>query len=510
MEPIAIIGLGCRFPGAAGPEAYWQLLRQGVDAVGEVPKDRWNAAAFYDEDPDAPGRMTTRWGGFLNEVDRFDAEFFGIKPLEAERIDPQQRLLLEVAWEALEDAGMAPDRLTGSRTGVFVGISHCDYDRIIFRDLARLNVHSGTGSYTSIAANRVSYVLHLRGPSMTIDTACSSSLTAIHVACRSLVAGETLLALAGGVNLILTPHETIAISKSRMFAADGRCKTFDIRADGYVRAEGCGIVVLKRLADAVRDGDHVRALIRGSAVNQNGLSNGLTAPNGPAQQEVIRQALTNAAVAPQRISYVEAHGIGTALGDSIEAKAIVAVLAPGRAPSQPCFIGSAKTNFGHLEAAAGVAGLIKVVLCLQHREIVPHLHLRQLSPHVSLDPALFPIPTTCRPWPVESGRRLAGVSSFGFGGSNCHVILEEAGALARVAASPDRPVHLLTLTAKSEQALRAGPAIRVLSRRAPGNVPGGRVLHRQHRTVVVRLPTRRPGGNGCRFARAVGALRQHG
>ena len=455
MEPIAIIGFGCRFPAAASPEAYWELLRQGVDAIGEIPRDRWKIAAFYDEDPDAPGKMCTRWGGFLEDVARFDAEFFGITPREAERIDPQQRLVLEVAWEALEDAGIAPDQLAGSRTGVFVGISHCDYDRIISRDLARLNIYNGAGSYTAIAANRVSYVLRLRGPSMTIDTACSSSLTAVHIACQSLLGGETSLALAGGVNLILTPHESIAISKARMFAADGRCKTFDAAADGYVRGEGCGMVVLKRLPDALRDGDTVRAVIRGSAVNQNGLSNGLMAPSGSAQQEVIRLALANAAIEPLRISYFEAHGIGTALGDSIEAKAIAAVLAPGRSPSQPCFIGSAKTNFGHLEAAAGVAGLIKVVLCLQHREIVPHLHLRQLGPHVALDPTLFPIPTTCRSWPNETGRRLAGVSSFGFGGSNCHVILEEAEAPVRVAAAPERPVHLLTLAAKSEQALRA-------------------------------------------------------
>ncbi len=455
MEPIAIIGIGCRLPGASDPESYWKLLRNGVDAITEVPADRWDIEAVYDPNPKVPGKMSTRWGGFIQQgAGDFDANFFGISPREAERMDPQQRIALEVAWEALEDAALAPDKLSGSQTGVFIGISHCDYDRLIYQDHSRLSAFNGTGSYHCIAANRISFQLNLLGPSMAIDTACSSSLVAVHLACQSLRLGESNLALAGGVNMNLSPEETIALTKARAMAADGRCKVFDARADGYVRGEGCGIVILKRLTDALRDENSIRALIRGSAVNQDGLSNGLTAPNGNAQQAVIRQALHNAELAPAQVSYVEAHGSGTPLGDPIEVKALKAVLLQDRPVDRTCWIGSAKTNLGHLEAAAGIAGLIKVVLALQHGEIPPHLHLRQLSPYISLEETPIKIPLELTPWVTPGERRIAGVSGFGFGGTNCHVILEEAAKQEVVRNKTDRPSHLLALSAKNEPALR--------------------------------------------------------
>ncbi|HAA30904.1 MAG TPA: beta-ketoacyl synthase, partial [Cyanobacteria bacterium UBA8553] len=345
MEPIAIIGVGCRFPGAKNPEAFWQLLCNGEDAITEVPADRWDVDALYDPTPGSRGKMNTRWGGFLEQVDQFDAHFFGIAPREAVYIDPQQRLLLEVAWEALENAGQVIEQLARTNTGVFIGIGNYDYGRMIAkRDLSQLNAYIGTGNALSIAANRLSYLFDFRGPSMAIDTACSSSLVAVHLACQSLRYGESNLCLTGGVNLILSPEATIAYSHARMIAPDGRCKTFDAKANGYVRGEGCGIIVLKRLSDALRDNDTILAVIRGSAINQDGLSNGLTAPNGPSQEAVIRQALTNAEVAPSQIGYVELHGTGTSLGDPIEARALGTVLATGRPPGSRCAVGSVKTN----------------------------------------------------------------------------------------------------------------------------------------------------------------------
>ncbi|MEM6610981.1 MAG: polyketide synthase, partial [Cyanobacteria bacterium P01_C01_bin.72] len=374
MEPIAIIGIGCRFPGANNPKSFWQVLSDGVDTITEVPSERWDIDAFYDPTPDTPGKMITRWGGFIAQVDQFDSSFFGISPREAEYIDPQQRVLSEVVWEALENTGLVPEKLSGSPTGVFIGIGNSDYNRLLAQDISSMGIYNGTGGSFCIAANRISYLLNLKGPSLAIDTACSSSLVALHYACHSLRQGESDLCLAGGVNLILSPETTIGFSQGQMMAADGRCKTFDASADGYVRGEGCGVVVLKRLADALKDGDRIRAVIRGSAVNQDGLSNGLTAPNGPSQQALIRQALAKAEVQPAQISYVEAHGTGTSLGDPIEVKSLKTVLLEGREPEQPLLIGSVKTNIGHLEAAAGIAGLIKVVLSLENQEIPPHLH----------------------------------------------------------------------------------------------------------------------------------------
>jgi acyl transferase domain-containing protein/acyl-CoA synthetase (AMP-forming)/AMP-acid ligase II/acyl carrier protein len=493
-EPIAVIGVGCRFPGAPNPEAFWQMLRDGVDGITEVPAKRWDLQKFYQPDRAMPGKMNTRWGGFVENVDQFDPYFFGISPREAARMDPQQRLLLEVAWETLENAGIAVERLAGSQTGVFVGVSGIDYAHLQFRgqNPATIDAYTGTGNAHSIVANRVSYLFDLRGPSMAVDTACSSSLLSVHLACQSLRSGECDLALAGGVNLILTPELTIAFSQARMMSEDGHCKTFDDAADGYVRSEGCGLVVLKPLSAALRDGDRVLGLIRGSAVNQDGRSNGLTAPNGPSQEAVIQQALRNAGVTADQISYVETHGSSTPLGDPIEYDALKAVLMRNRRADQPCLIGSVKTNIGHLESAAGIAGLIKAVLSLYYGEIPPHLHLKKLNQHISLEGTTFSIPTERRPWPT-SGRRLAGVSAFGFGGTNVHVVLEEAPQVQPAASELERQRHVLALSAQSEtalqtlarryeEALEANPALSIADIAYTANT--GR-SHFAHRLAVV-------------------------
>jgi myxalamid-type polyketide synthase MxaE and MxaD len=456
-EPIAIIGVGCRFPGANDPAAFWQLLRDGEDAIREVPADRFDQKAFYDPDPATPGKMNTRWGGFLGQVDQFDPHFFGISPREALRMDPQQRLLLEVTWEALQDAGQVPERLVGTQTGVFIGIATNDYGRLQWNDLERIDAYSGTGNAQSIAANRISYLFDFRGPSLAIDTACSSSLVAVHLACCSLRNGESTLALAGGVNLILSPAIAINFTKAGAMAPDGRCKAFDARANGYVRSEGAGVVVLKPFSKALADGDPIYAVIRGSAVNQDGRSNGLMAPNPLAQEAVLREAYRQAAVSPGKVQYVEAHGTGTLLGDPIEAKALGAVLGVERPPGRACALGSVKTNLGHLEAAAGIAGLIKVALALRHREIPPSLHFEKPNPHIPFDELPLRVQTTLGPWPTESGPALAGVSSFGFGGTNAHLVLEEAPTARIGMAEAERKTgtHLLPLSARSPEALQA-------------------------------------------------------
>ncbi|UQA57021.1 type I polyketide synthase [Polyangium aurulentum] len=461
-EPIAIVGMGCRVPGGADdPASYWRLLDAGVDATGEIPPGRWDRDAFYDAAPDAPGKMSTRRGGFLAQVDGFDAEFFGISPREAASMDPQQRLLLEVGWEALEDAGQAPDRLAGSRTGVFVGIGIDDYKQLQLGsgDPERIDAYSGTGTLLCVAAGRISYVLGLRGPCLSVDTGCSSSLVALHLACQSLRADECSMALVGGVHLMLAPEMSVFLSKARALSPEGRCKTFDSSADGYARAEGCGVIVLKRLSRALEDGDPIRALIRGSAVNHDGRSSGLTVPNGLAQQALIREALERAGVSPARIGYVEAHGTGTPLGDPIEVQALAAVLGEGRPADRPLRLGSAKTNLGHLEAAAGIAGLIKVVLSLEHGRIPPHLHMKAPSPRIPWDELPLVVPTEGTPWPQGAEPRLAGVSSFGISGTNAHAIVEEAPAHAAQAAGsavdPAPEAHLLPLSARSPSALRA-------------------------------------------------------
>lgn len=453
-EPLAIIGLGCRLPGARSPGEFWELLHRGTDAVTEVPPTRWDADAFYDPDPRAPGKTTTRWGGFLAQIDQFDPYFFGISPREATCMDPQQRLLLELTWEALEDAGQVVDRLHGSQTGVFLGIFNSDYAWLQLANPQQIDVYSAAGSGHGIAANRLSYLFDFHGPSLAVDTACSSSLVAFHLACQSLRSGECDLALAAGVNLLVSPLSTVSTSKVLAMAADGRCKAFDARADGIVRSEGGGVVVLKRLADALAAGDPIRAVVRGTAVNQDGRSAGLTAPNVLAQQAVIQRALTQAGVAPEQISYVEAHGTGTALGDPIEIEALSAVLGRSGSAPQRCAIGSVKSNLGHLEAAAGIAGLIKTVLALQHQAIPASLHFEQLNPNIVLDTRRFFIPTSVQPWAVADGPRLAGVSSFGAGGTNAHVILEEAPP-PREPTTQDARAQLLVLSAHTSPARQA-------------------------------------------------------
>ncbi|MGB3199832.1 MAG: type I polyketide synthase, partial [Nodosilinea sp.] len=456
-EPIAVIGVGCRFPQAAGPAAYWQLLRNGVDAISEVPGDRWDVEALYDPNPETAGTMYSRYGGFLGAVDGFDAEFFGIAPREAHSLDPQQRLLLEVAWEALEGANQVPETLYNSSTGVFVGICTSDYAKRLLstNDLTQIDAYYGTGNALSVAAGRLSYALGLTGPCLSVDTACSSSLVSVHLACQSLRQRECRQALAGGVNLILSPENTVTFSRARMLAADGRCKTFDAAADGYVRGEGCGVVVLKRLSDAIADGDTILALIRGSAVNQDGPSGGLTVPNGPSQQAVIRQALAQGGVDPAQVSYIEAHGTGTALGDPIEVGALGAVFGASHTADAPLWMGSAKTNIGHLEGAAGIAGLIKVVLSLHHGQIPPHLHFQQPSPHIDWERLPVRVPTQPMPWP-QPDQTIAGVSSFGFSGTNAHIVLEAAPRLPAMSSgsNPQPSAHLLPLAARSASALR--------------------------------------------------------
>jgi acyl transferase domain-containing protein/acyl-CoA synthetase (AMP-forming)/AMP-acid ligase II/NADPH:quinone reductase-like Zn-dependent oxidoreductase/acyl carrier protein/ubiquinone/menaquinone biosynthesis C-methylase UbiE len=464
-EPIAVIGLACRFPGAASPSEFWHLLEHGVDAITRFPAARPEADLFQPESM-PPGHERASWGGFLPEVETFDARFFGIAPREAESMDPQQRLLLEVAWEALEDAG-AVDAVAGSATGVFVGVSNYDYGRLVMSPGGQPDAWSGTGNALSIAANRLSYFFDLRGPSLSIDTACSSSLVAVHQARESLRRGECRMALAGGVNLILNPRLSQTFADAGMLAADGRCKTFDAAADGYVRGEGCGVVVLKRLKDAQQDGDRIWAVLLGSAVNQDGRSNGLTAPNGPAQQAVIERALEDAAVCPADIGMIEAHGTGTSLGDPIELNTLARTLLPGRTDAAPCWIGSVKTNFGHLEAAAGIAGLIKTVLALHHRRIPAHRNWQTLNPLIELDPARFVIPTETIAWPSSRLGRLAGVSSFGFGGTNAHIVLGEApGARTQAEPAVERPLHLLALSAGSPAALQETAARLVAHLRA--------------------------------------------
>ncbi|MDZ7309036.1 MAG: acyltransferase domain-containing protein, partial [candidate division KSB1 bacterium] len=497
-EPLAVIGMSCRFPGGAnGSAAFWQLLKNGVDAIREVPQDRWPVSAYYDPTPATPGRMNTRWGGFIDGVDQFDADFFGISPREAAQMDPQQRLLLEVAWEALEQAGQTLAALRGSATGVFIGIhSHSsEYAMMQLADPASAGTYTSTGTAHSVMANRISYWFDLRGPSLALDTACSSSLVAAHLACQSLRQHECRMALAGGVNLILAPEFTIALSQMNMMAADGRCKTFDASADGFVRGEGCGVVVLKRLSDALADGDPILALIRGSAVNQDGSTNGITAPNALSQQEVIRAALQNAGVAPQEISYVETHGTGTILGDPIEVEALTAVLGQPRPGQLPCVLGSVKANLGHLEGAAGIAGLIKTVLCLQHGEIPPQLHFKQLNPHITLSGTPFEIhPAGCA-WPAAE-RRFAGVSSFGFGGTNAHLVLEawrgQPEAENEKAADDAAVSQLLPLSARSPEALRQ--VVESYCRFLPGAsctpadlayTAGVRRTHHEHRLAIV-------------------------
>src|SRR3954470_18850695 len=411
-EPIAIVGIGCRFPGGAnGPAQFWRLLTDGVDAISDVPEDRWHVRAFYDPDPAAPGKTYAGRGGFISGIDQFDASFFGMSPREATRADPQQRVLLEVAYEAIEDAGIALERLSGSSTGVFIGISTLDYGGIQTSTTERrsINPYTNLGLALSIAANRLSYHFDLHGPSLALDTACSSSLVATHLACRSIWNGECDMALSGGVNLILRPEGTIGFSKASMLAPDGRCKSFDARANGYVRSEGAGVIVLKPVSQALTDGDPIYAVVRGTAVNQDGRTTGVSLPNRAAQEAMLVEAYRQAGIAPQAVQYVEAHGTGTPVGDPIELKAVGTVLGDGRSAGDACIVGSVKTNIGHLEAASGIAGLIKAALSLKHGQIPPHLHLQRTNPNIDFDGLKLRVPRALEPMPQGEGPAVVAV-----------------------------------------------------------------------------------------------------
>jgi phthiocerol/phenolphthiocerol synthesis type-I polyketide synthase B len=451
-EPIAVVGLGCRFPGGiSGPEALWQFLWQGDCAVGEIPADRW--LPFDDGSPDVASALarTTRWGSFLSDIDAFDAEFFEISLREAARMDPQQRLLLEVAWEALEHAGIPANSLRHSQTGVFAGACFSEYGYLASTDLPAVDAWTNTGGALSIIANRLSYFLDLRGPSVALDTACSSSLVAVHLACQSLRMGESELALAAGVNLLLSPAVFQGFDQAGALSPTGRCHAFDAAADGFVRGEGCGVVVLKRLSDAERDGDRVLAVVRGSALNQDGRSNGLMAPNPSAQMAVLRAAYANAGVAPGEVDYVEAHGTGTFLGDPIEARALGTVLGRGRPENSPLLVGAVKSNLGHLEAAAGIAGFMKAVLAVQRGQIPANRDFQTPNPHIPFGQLRLQVVGDNRDWPSAGRARRAGVSSFGFGGTNAHVVIEQAPDAAIDEPPQDPAVSSLVVSGKSPE-----------------------------------------------------------
>ncbi|WP_431977779.1 type I polyketide synthase [Micromonospora haikouensis] len=456
--PVAVIGVGCRFAGGAtSPASYWEMLRAGRDGIGLLPERRWQAYADMGGDFAAALRRATRWGGFLPDIEGFDAEFFGLSPREAELMDPQQRLLLEVAWEALEHAGIPPQSLAASDAGVFVGVGSDDYGRRLLEHLPTIEAWTGIGSAMCAVANRISYALDLRGPSLAVDTACSASLVALHLACQSVRTGESPVALAAGVNLVISPGLTLTLDAAGATAPDGRCKSFDSTADGYGRGEGAGVLVLKRLSDARRDGDRVLATILGSAVNQDGRTNGIMAPNAQAQRHVLARACAQAGVDPRSVDYVEAHGTGTRLGDPLEASALSAVYGAGREPGRPCLIGSVKSNIGHLEAGAGVAGVIKAVLALGHGEIPPTLHHTTGNPAIDWDDAGLRVVTEPTAWPRTDHPRRAGVSAFGYGGTVAHLVLEQAPPPARREPATTGETgggRLFPLSGASEAALR--------------------------------------------------------
>ncbi|MEO8057465.1 MAG: type I polyketide synthase [Burkholderiales bacterium] len=455
---VAIVGIGCRFPGGVSDAAgFWRLLSEGRDAITEIPPSRVDLQRFFDPRPATPGRMMTRWGGYLDDIEDFDPYFFGISPREAERLDPQQRLLLETAWEAFEDAGQDVHRLDGSDTGVYVGQWLSDFEGRLFTDPEKVDFQMTTGSGRYAASGRVSYAFGLRGPSLTLDTACSSSLVAVHLAARSIRSGECSLALAGGVNVILQPHIHVAYSQSRMMAPDGRCKFGDASGDGYVRSEGAALILLKALDRALADGDRIYALVRGSAVNNDGRSSGsMGTPSRIGQEELLRSAYRDAGVSPGRVGYIEAHGTGTRAGDPVELAALGAVLSEGREPNQRARVGSVKTNIGHTEGAAGIAGLIKVALSLHHASIAPSLHCK--TPTTAIDWPAMPLELAREGslWPDSGGPRIGGVSAFGIAGTNAHVVLEQAPLPADLLASDSalaKPA-VLPLSARSPAALR--------------------------------------------------------
>src|SRR3954462_13609382 len=464
-ERIAIIGVGCRFPGGvSSKDALWKLLVEGREGVVQVPPDRWNVERYYDAEPGVAGKSIALRGGFIDSIDQFDPQFFGISPREAPYVDPQHRLLLETAWEAIENAGVVLDFEKGSDIGVFVGISHNDYQGMQSTAFDHFGIapHTATGSAHSIAANRISYCLNLRGPSMAMDTACSSALTAVHTACEHIWAGRGDAALAGGVTVMVTPGGFIGFSQASMLSPDGRCAAFDTTASGFVRGEGAGMVLLKRLSQAIADGDPILGVIVGTAVNQDGHTNGISLPSAEAQARLVQDACRDAGVSPAEIGFVEAHGTGTAVGDPIEAHALAEALCQERSTSLP--IGSVKTNVGHLETAAGVAGLVKAMLVLQHREIPGSLHFSSPSPHIDFEKLRLRVPTETEPFPETDGERLAGVNSFGFGGAKAHGILSGPPPVPHPAHAEvwlDRAWPVM-LSARSEEALR-GYAMKLAS-----------------------------------------------
>lgn len=438
--PLAIVGIGCRLPGGVENwQDFWRLLEEGRDAIEETPTDRWDLEKFYASEP-APGKTQSRWGGYVRNIDQFDPQLFGIAPREAAAMDPQQRMLLEVAWRAFEDAGQAVEKVAGQNVSVFVGISSFDYAvaGLSSDDRGVIGAYSNTGGSSSIAANRISYCFDLRGPSVAVDTACSSSLVAVHMACESIWNGNSKMALAGGVNALILPDFYVAFSQLGVLAPDGRCKTFDARANGYVRSEGAGMVLLKPLADAMRDGDCIYAVIRATALNQDGRTQGLTVPSEAAQAALVRTACERAGISPAEIQYVEAHGTGTAVGDPIEANALASVLSVGRAKNQPCWVGSVKTNIGHLEAGAGMASLIKVALALHHQRIPAQLHFETPNPAIDFEKLGLRVPTSVQPWHRQPNRtRLAGINGFGYGGANAHIIVEESPVGHKQSVAPE-------------------------------------------------------------------------
>lgn len=453
-QPIAVIGVGCRYPGGvANQDDFWQLLEQGADGISELTGERWDMQHFYHADPSVPGKMNSRWAGLINNVDAFDSDFFGISPFEAENMDPQQRILLEVGWETIENAGYNPHGLFGGNYGVFVGVGANEYGQMRKPDATDFNAYMGTGNSISCNSGRLSYFLGWQGPSISIDTACSSSLVAIHMACQSLRNGECATALAGGVNLILSPATNVVLSKALMLSPTGRCRTFDAKADGYVRSDGCGLVLLKPLAQAMQDGDNVLAVIRSSAINQDGRSQGLTAPNGRAQQAVISKALANSGLTAGQIDYVEAHGTGTPLGDPIEINALDQIYGEAHSRENPLLVGTVKTNIGHTEAAAGVAGLIKVILSLQHKKIPPHVHFEQPNPNLNYRSDRISFTKKITPWIAQGDKRRAAVSSFGFSGTNAHMIIEEGISVEKNLQHLVSGPNIFTLSATNDAAL---------------------------------------------------------
>ncbi|MET9096850.1 amino acid adenylation domain-containing protein [Streptomyces cyaneofuscatus] len=497
-QKVAIIGMGCRLPGGASDHrTFWRNLMAGKDCITPTPPDRYDVTTLGSRFRDKPGRLVGGRGGYIDGFDEFDPAFFGISPREADHMDPQQRKLLEVAWETLEDGGQRPADLAGENVAVYVGAFTLDYKILQFADLGftSLAAHTATGTMMTMVSNRISYCFDFRGPSLSVDTACSSSLVAVHLACQALSRGESDLALAGGTLLHLAPQYTIAETKGGFLSAEGRSRTFDAAADGYVRAEGVGLVALKRLEDAVRDGDRIHAVILGSGVNQDGHTNGITVPNPDAQVSLIHRVCAEAGITPGELQYMEAHGTSTPVGDPIEAGALARALAVGRKPGARAYVGSVKTNIGHTEAAAGIAGLIKTVLSLQHRHIPPHINLERLNPAIDQATLPYEIPTRPTPWPEHDGPARAGVNSFGFGGTNAHVVLEEAPAPVPETAPATRAWSILPLSARHPDALpelAAGIRAELAGEHGPavalpdlGHTLAHRRQHLPHRLSVV-------------------------